>query len=152
MVLIIALKGQRFSLPLEVVIEIFLASPPRSVVRAPFGCLGWVEVRGEAVPLLDLATLLGLRRPLSKAAAGSEYLNRSIILTRVAESPLCLLVDEVVDVFDPSRMERLEDRVEGLEEGATGLSPGERGQTLDLEQLVAPVRRRMLSRLSMEGR
>lgn len=142
MVLIISLERQRFALPLEAVTEIFLASPPRRVVRAPFGCLGWVEVRGQAVPLLDLATLLGLRRPLSRAAAPTEYLHRSIILTNVAQSQLCLLVDEVVDVFDPSH-------VEG---GAGVRPPSEHGQTLNLGDLVAPVRRRLLARLSMEGR
>ena len=89
MFLVISLGDQRFALPLEVVTEIFLASAPRAAIRAPFGCLGLVEVRGQMVPLLDLATLLGLRRPLSRAAPGAEYLHRSIVLTQLQGSSPC---------------------------------------------------------------
>ncbi len=138
MYLVILLNEQRFALPLEVVTEIFLASPPRAAIRAPFGCLGLVAVRGQMVPLLDLATLLGLRRPLSRAAPGAEYLRRSIVLTQLDGAPLCLLVDDVVDVLDSAQPHG---------EGAPALSPGERGQPLNLEEVVAPVRRRLLSRV-----
>ncbi len=140
MYLVISLNEQRFALPLEVVTEIFLASPPRAAIRAPFGCLGLVEVRGAMVPLLDLATLLGLRRPLSKAAAGAEYLRRSIVLTHLQGSALCLLVDDVVDVLDDSAL---------AEEGAPVVAHGERGQLIDLAEVVAPVRRRLLARVSL---
>ena len=140
MSLVVSLNEQRFALPLDVVTEIFLASPPRAAIRAPFGCLGLVEVRGELVPLLDLATLLGLRRPLAKAAPGEEYLRRSIVLTQIQGAPLCLLVDNVVDVLDDAAPDG---------EGAGALPHGERGQPINLEEVVAPVRRRLLARVSL---
>ena len=136
----VLLNEQRFALPLDVVTEIFLASPPRAAIRAPFGCLGLVEVRGQLVPLLDLATLLGLRRPLSRAAPGSEYLHRSIVLTQLHGAPLCLLVDTVLDVHDAALPEA---------EGAAPLSRAEQGQPLNLEELVAPVRQRLLARVAL---
>ena len=130
--MVISLDEQAFALPLEVVTEIFLASPPRAAIRAPFGCLGLVEVRGAIVPLLDLATLLGLRRPISRAAPGAEYLRRSIISTTIQGAPLCFLVDSVVDVHDADPQDH-----------------AQRAQPLNLEEIVAPVRRRLLARVSL---
>ncbi|WP_309296453.1 chemotaxis protein CheW [Methylobacterium frigidaeris] len=88
----VAIAGTECALPRRAVREILplprLWRPP----GAPGALAGFLNLAGSAVPVLDLAVLFGLGRPVSAQAA----LYRHLVLLH-GEEPLALLVDRVAD-------------------------------------------------------
>src|SRR6185369_8469332 len=66
--LLFSLGSEVFAFPIGRVRQVLRACWPQPVPRPPLGCLGVIEVAGEVVPILDLAVLLALRRPLPSSA------------------------------------------------------------------------------------
>ncbi|AWN54058.1 chemotaxis protein CheW [Methylobacterium sp. 17Sr1-1] len=91
--LLVAIAGTGCALPQRAVREILplprLWRPP----GAPGALAGFLNLAGSAVPVLDLAVLFGLGRPVTAQAA----LYRHLVLLH-GEAPLALLVDRVADV------------------------------------------------------
>ncbi|MET7243218.1 chemotaxis protein CheW [Methylobacterium sp. EM32] len=91
--LLVDVAGTGCALPRRAVLEILplprLWRPP----GAPGALAGFLNLAGSAVPVLDLAVLFGLGRPVNAQAA----LYRHLVLLH-GEAPLALLVDRVSDV------------------------------------------------------
>ncbi len=81
----------RHALPIDVVREILVPGPITPAPGAPHVVLGLVQVRGRAIPVVDLARCLGL--PGSSSAA-----DRRLIVVSSEEGPAALLVDSVDEV------------------------------------------------------
>jgi purine-binding chemotaxis protein CheW len=107
--LLVDVAGTGCALPRRAVREILplprLWRPP----GAPGALAGFLNLAGSAVPVLDLAVLFGLGRPVSAQAAPYRHL---VLLH--GEAPLALLVDRVADVV---RVEA--DRVRPVADAAT---------------------------------
>ncbi|AWB21923.1 chemotaxis protein CheW [Methylobacterium currus] len=91
--LLVDIAGTDCALPRRAVREILplprLWRPP----GAPGALAGFLNLAGSAVPVLDLAVLFGLGRPVTAKAA----LYRHLVLLH-GDAPLALLVDRVADV------------------------------------------------------
>ena len=72
--------------------EILRAQPVTPVPMAPAAIRGLMSLRGQIVPVVDLAERLGV-----SLRSGSEAFN---VLIRTADGPVSLLVDNVGDVVD----------------------------------------------------
>ncbi|NRF68121.1 chemotaxis protein CheW [Aquincola sp. S2] len=87
-VLVFEAGGWRCALPLACLRETMRALPIEALADAPAGVLGLAVIRGEPVPVVDVAALLG--------AAGA--LAGRLITISVAERPVALAVDGVLGV------------------------------------------------------
>jgi purine-binding chemotaxis protein CheW len=96
--LLFSLEGERFALPSESVREVVRAAWPTRLPRAPFGCLGILDIRGAFVPLLDLAVLLGLRPPQRAERLQERMLDSHVLVIDQDGMAMGLLVDRVLDV------------------------------------------------------
>ena len=93
---IFALASERFALPVATVREILEYRPASRVPEGPDWLLGLLDVRGVAVPLVDLHVRLGF--PACEPSVSS-----CILVTEVADAAgrtatLGLVVDRVMDV------------------------------------------------------
>lgn len=77
------------ALPLAQVLETLRPQPLETLPEAPPHVLGLARIRGQALPVLDLAGLLGLERPASEPA-------HRLVHLRVGRRRAALLVDEVL--------------------------------------------------------
>ncbi len=101
--LVFTVSGEALALPVSVIDEVVRPVWPRRLPRAPAGCVGAIDVRGQLVALVRLGTLLaleGLTRPADLAA----YLSARMILVVRLQGLVALVVDQVIDVveFRPS--------------------------------------------------
>src|SRR5689334_22059339 len=96
--LLFDIEDQTFALPLEDVREVLRAAMPMPLPRAPFGCLGLLDVRGEVVPVLDLAVMLGQRPPATRGAFSEQLLNSHLLVLEREQLPVALVVDRVLEV------------------------------------------------------
>ncbi|MGN6104491.1 MAG: chemotaxis protein CheW [Kofleriaceae bacterium] len=87
-VVIVRVSSVSCALPVGVVVETMRPLPIAPLADAPAGVIGTSVVRGAAIPVLDLAAVLG-------APAGARG---RFVVVRVGERRVALLVDEVVDV------------------------------------------------------
>ena len=72
--------------------EILRAQPVTPVPLSPAAIMGLMSLRGQIVPVVNLAERLGVN-----LLSGSEAFN---VLIRTADGPVSLLVDSVGDVVD----------------------------------------------------
>ncbi len=79
------------ALPIDVVLEILVPGPITPAPGAPHAVLGLAQVRGRAIPVVDLARCLGL--PGSSSAA-----ERRLVVVSSGAGPAALLVDSVDEV------------------------------------------------------
>lgn len=77
------------ALPLAQMLEVLRPLPLETLPQAPPHVLGLARLRGQAVPVLDLAGLLGLERPTGERA-------RRLVHLAVGRRRAALLVDEVL--------------------------------------------------------
>lgn len=83
--------GQRYAIDIGSVREIKNWVPPSELPNAPCDILGVINLRGEMLPLMDLAAKLGLSTPVVN--------ERSVIIVAELEGlPVGLLVDAVSDI------------------------------------------------------
>jgi purine-binding chemotaxis protein CheW len=88
---VFALGGEEYALPIESVQEVIRWSEPRSIGAAEPWLLGVVSARGAIVPVCDLAVRLG--RPAGRAS------DPKIVLVEVEAGRVGLVVDEVAEVL-----------------------------------------------------
>ena len=151
--LLFSLGSEVFAFPIGRVRQVLRACWPQPVPRPPLGCLGVIEVAGEVVPILDLAVLLALRRPLPSAALPEKMLDTHFLLTGAEDGELGFWVDRVLEVADIRALEDVtaDPRLEALGKSASwvvGLAAaGERrALVLDPSAVVTASRRRLVRR------
>ena len=88
---VFALGGEEYALPIESVQEVVRYAQPRSIGAVEPWLIGVVSVRGAIVPVCDLAVRLG-----REAAAAPD---RKIVLVGVKAGLAGLVVDEVAEVL-----------------------------------------------------
>ncbi len=81
--------SELYALPVETVREVAELGRPTPVPGAATGTLGLLGLHGAALPVFDLASLLGL--------ASAVHAERLVVL-ETRHGPAGLVVDEVVDV------------------------------------------------------
>lgn len=151
--LVFRLAEQRFALPLTSVTEVVRGALPMRAPRAPFGCVGLLDLRGDLVVLLDLAAGLGLRRPLKDDDLEARLVDAHVLITNVEGVPLALLVDQVREVDPEVSIQQLNgtEQTQLVKGGVTGLIhgaveiKGERTLVLSLTTVINERRRRLLS-------
>jgi purine-binding chemotaxis protein CheW len=94
-IVVFALGGEQYALPIERVSEIIRATPPRSVDSDSPWVRGVIGLRGKIIPIFDL--LARLRLP---AAEPDE--NGKIVIVDAAEGPVGVMVDDVEEVMTVS--------------------------------------------------
>lgn len=139
-------EHQRWALPLACVREVLRGLLPVPVPRAPFGCLGAVDIRGQLRPLLDLGAVLATRRPLRGDLLEARLLSSHVVLVDLPGCPLALLVDRVlaVDASDATDSARV---AAAPLEGVLGVAleaDQQPAPLLDLSGLIAGGRRKLL--------
>lgn len=98
--LIIEAQGHYLALPVEVVREVVRSGLPQPLPRAPFGCLGVVDVRGVIVPVVSLATLVGLAPPPKAESLQEAVLRGHVVLCEFSGAPIALLTTRVLDMVE----------------------------------------------------
>ena len=90
--------GSAFAFEMNAIREVIDVPELQSSVLTSKLCLGRINLRGQAVAVVDFAALLGLRSEASTAAAttGSE---RRIVIARIGAASIGLLVDSVDSIF-----------------------------------------------------
>lgn len=89
--LVFTLSGQRFGLPLSRVERVVRIVEITPLPKAPEIVMGFINVRGLPVPVLNIRKLLGLPE------AGIT-MNDQLIMARTARRPVALLVDHTEGV------------------------------------------------------
>lgn len=90
--LIVSAGARRFGLDLDAVAEIVERVAVTSLPLLPRAVAGVVEVRGQVVPLIDLAALEGGRAPHRDRAA--------VVVASDGVRPFAMLIDEVEGIVD----------------------------------------------------
>src|SRR6185369_15542135 len=103
--LLFSLGSEVFAFPIGRVRQVLRACWPQPVPRPPLGCMGVIEVSGEVVPILDLAVLLALRRPMPQASLPEKMLGTPLPLTGPGGREVGFRVDPVVEVADIRALE-----------------------------------------------
>ena len=90
--------GSALAFEMNAIREIINVPELQSSVLTSKLCLGRINLRGQAVAVVDFAVLLGLKNQASTAAAttGSE---RRIVIARIGAASIGLLVDSVDNIF-----------------------------------------------------
>lgn len=149
--LIIRCGTHLLALPSSAVFAVFrMVAMAAQLPRPPRHCLGFADVRGLLVPVLDLAARIGL----SRVRTPLELIDGHLILAR---DPLCTLgwaVDEVRELVEeaPDFVDapaRAIGPVSALIRGAVRTTAGERVPLLEPAALLTVVARHQL-RLALE--
>lgn len=96
--LVFTVANETLATPITAVDEVLRAAWPLKLPRAPFGCLGLLDVRGQMVPLIDLAVMLGLRMPMRVQALAEKIINSHVLRVDTGGMDLGFLVDRVIEV------------------------------------------------------
>jgi purine-binding chemotaxis protein CheW len=94
-----ALGGEEYGLPVGQVREIVRYSEPRPVASDLPWMRGVVSLRGRLVPVHDLATRLGLRPASDAGAPAPPPPTAKLVIVETASEPVGVLVDDVVEVL-----------------------------------------------------
>lgn len=151
--LLFSLGAEIYAFPIGRVRQVLRACWPQPVPRPPLGCLGIIEVGGEVVPILDLAVLLALRRPVQPPELPEKMLDTHFLLCGAEDGDIGFWVDRVIEVGDIRALEEphADPRLEALGKTATwvvGIAAvgGRRALVLDPSAVVTASRRRLLRR------
>ena len=101
--LVVGLGEERYALAVEDVLEAGTVADPAALPGAPPGVVGLQNLRGEVVPLLDLALLVG---------AGPGERGEAMVVVEQGSRRAALSVDAVLDVAS------LDDQGAGRDEAA----------------------------------
>lgn len=128
--LVVGLGEERYALAVEDVLEVGTVSDPAALPGAPPGVVGLQNLRGEVVPLLDLALLVG---------AGQGQRGEAMVVVEQGSRRAALSVDAVLDVAS------LEEQGAGRDEAAplrcSLLVDGSLVGVLDTEALLDMVKK-----------
>jgi purine-binding chemotaxis protein CheW len=132
--LLFALGGELYALPVPLLREIVMPPPLSEVPRAGPAVLGVTMIRGEVVPVFDV------RRTLRLGSHAEALPGTRVIIVDAGEGPLGLWVDRVVQVVRV-RASQLEEPPRGVAgEGDAVVRIGRQGErlygVLDLEALL----------------
>jgi purine-binding chemotaxis protein CheW len=136
-VLVFALAGERYALPLDKVREVTRTQYITPIPGLPPAVLGATGLRGEVLPVLDPCQILGLEQPqMSKESR--------LVIAQHEEITVALLTEEVEDIATIPLAELQPPPSGGLEENPIFLEAisGERNRTtrlLDLARLMEAV-------------
>ena len=152
--LLFSLEKETFALPLADVSEVMPAAWPMRAPRAPFGCLGVLDVRGALIPVLDTAALLGLRRTARAQVLLDRLVESHILLVNGSGLNVGLLVDQVVEVGqttdalneEDQRQLKARSRSSNMLRGLA-LAQGLRALVIDPSALVGERRAKLLSKV-----
>jgi purine-binding chemotaxis protein CheW len=92
-----ALGGEQYGLPIEHVREIVRFAEPRPVASDLPWMLGVISLRGRLVPVHDLAVRLAVT-----SSAGESHVppaTAKLVIVETADEPVGVLVDDVVEVL-----------------------------------------------------
>lgn len=134
----VAVGGRRFGLPAAAVSEILLMLEPTPMPSWPDEALGLIDVRGELMPLVDVAPRLGCSPTLITPA--------HLVVLVAARARRWGLVVERVDGVHPARLLTAKElgtvRADDMPEVCMGLTRDGKGPILilDPERLVAGLR------------
>ncbi|MHB1404957.1 MAG: chemotaxis protein CheW [Desulfitobacteriaceae bacterium] len=98
-VVIFALGQEEYGMPIEVVREITRLGDVRPIPQAPSFVRGLINLRGEAIPLIDLHIRFGIDKESGAASADSDDKhNLFALITEVQGSHVGFAVDQVREV------------------------------------------------------
>lgn len=98
-VVIFALGEEEYGMPIEVVREITRLGDIRPIPQAPSFVRGLINLRGEAIPLIDLHIRFGIPLELNAVDPGSEVKhNLFALITEVQGRHVGFAVDQVREV------------------------------------------------------
>jgi purine-binding chemotaxis protein CheW len=92
--LVVAVRGQRYTLPIELVLEVTRVESLTPVPGAAAGVLGVQNLRGRIMPVLDTAALLGL---------GSGGAATRAVVVECPPIRAALAVDVALDLLEDAR-------------------------------------------------
>lgn len=84
---------EEYALALSYVMEIIEYTEITRVPEAPEYIAGIINLRGHVIPVLDV-------RKRFRKAAGTSVIPRCIVIAQIEDSPLGLIVDNVIDLID----------------------------------------------------
>lgn len=122
----VRVAGEHYALPVEQVLEVADLGEITSVPGSPPEIVGVCNLRGQVIPVIGLATLLGL--------SGDEP--SRIVVAESGELRAGLVVDNVVDVGE---LPPASEQVESDYLLRAFLVDGELVGTLDLDAVLAPL-------------
>ncbi len=94
-VVIFALGQEEYGMPIEVVQEITRLADVRSIPQAPNYVKGLINIRGTAIPLIDLHIRFGI---LALSSSSEDKKDNFALITEVSGSLVAFAVDEVKEV------------------------------------------------------
>lgn len=109
---VFAVQGEEYALPIAAVREVIRYAPPRSVASSDQSLRGVINLRGAIVPVYDLRPILGVGAP---AASGGK-----IVIAALAESMAGVIVDDVAEVLTID-VEQFEDLPAAANEAVEGV-------------------------------
>ena len=128
--LLVELGGERYAIAVEDVLEVGTEPAPVALPGAPRGVIGLQNVRGEIMPVLDLAALVG---------AGEGGSGRAMVVVEQEGRHAILVVDALGDVapleIEDVRSEAGALRLSGLVDGAL-VGVLDTGAVLDMVETV----------------
>lgn len=98
-VVIFALGQEEYGMPIEVVREITRLGDVRPIPQAPYYVKGLINLRGQAIPLIDLHVRFGIPAPTGQPLGNSNsQVNAFSLITEVHGDLVGFAVDEVREV------------------------------------------------------
>lgn len=122
--LLVALGGERYALPVDNVVEVGTVTDTAPLPGAPPGVVGLQNIRGEVVPLVDLAALVG--------AAESSGADARVVV----DDGRCRAALAVERLLDVASLERGEERAEAAPLRSSVLVDGALVGVLDMSVLL----------------
>ena len=141
--LVFALSGQRCALSLSVVETVVRAVEISPLAKAPEIIMGVINVRGRAMPVLNI-------RKLFRLPESAMTLNDQMIIVHTANRPLAILVDNVVGVAEHGQEDvvRSDELYPGIEylKGVVKLQDG-MAYIYDLDRFLSLEESKVIDRL-----
>lgn len=132
--LIFALEGQRYALPVAAVVRVVRAAALTPLPKAPKIVLGILDLQGEIIPVINLRKRF--RLPERPIGCDDQFL-----VVRTSNFPVALAVDDTQEVvrLDPEAVVEPEEIVPGTDY-LSGVTRSEGGLVLihDLDTLLFP--------------
>lgn len=99
-VVIFALGQEEYAIPIEVVREITRLGEVRTIPKAPAYVSGLINIRGMAIPLIDLHVRFGIdqTKVTTESSALQENQNTFALITEVHGNQVGFAVDQVREV------------------------------------------------------
>jgi chemotaxis signal transduction protein len=147
--------GETMALPLSSVREVVLPGSPVRVPRAPFACLGAMDLRGERLPLLALGAMLGLERVPKAEQLEQRLIDGHVLVVDAEGLSFALLVDRAVEISEDgaATIEKQRPNQAGLGRAlqfvaGTAIYGEQRAWLLKANELLLKGRRHLLQRVA----